>query len=160
MRQSMRWAAAAATVLALTSGCSSQEDKAREMHNQALTLQRSGSGDAAKQIYEEIIRKYPSTQTAVEANKELLAVATIDALEQFPSKVKEVLTAALELYILDNGTCPTLDQGLVSLVQKPTIPPIPVNWRAGGYLENSNYLRMVQSYSCHGIRFEIVMAGE
>ncbi len=42
---------------------------------------------------------------------------------------------ALKLYELDNGTYPTTDQGLQALVSKPTVPPIPANWKPGGYLE-------------------------
>lgn len=40
---------------------------------------------------------------------------------------------ALKLYKLDNGMYPTQEQGLQALVTKPTIPPIPPNWRP--YLE-------------------------
>ncbi|MDA8384177.1 MAG: type II secretion system major pseudopilin GspG [Betaproteobacteria bacterium] len=42
---------------------------------------------------------------------------------------------ALKLYELDNGTYPTTDQGLSALVSRPTVPPIPANWKPGGYLE-------------------------
>lgn len=42
---------------------------------------------------------------------------------------------ALRLYRLDNGMYPTTDQGLEALVKRPTTPPIPPNWRRGGYLE-------------------------
>jgi general secretion pathway protein G len=36
---------------------------------------------------------------------------------------------ALKLYRLDNGRYPSSEQGLSSLVAKPTTEPIPVNWR-------------------------------
>lgn len=42
---------------------------------------------------------------------------------------------ALELYKLDNGFYPSQEQGLQALVMKPTTPPIPQNWEAGGYLK-------------------------
>ena len=45
---------------------------------------------------------------------------------------------ALKLYRLDNGSYPTTEQGLRSLLAKPTIEPIPPNWKQGGYLERSN----------------------
>jgi len=45
------------------------------------------------------------------------------------------LEQALKLYYLDNGMYPTTEQGLQALVEKPTIEPIPKNWREGGYLE-------------------------
>ena len=42
---------------------------------------------------------------------------------------------ALKLYRLDNMRYPSTEQGLQSLVTKPTIEPIPGNWKSGGYLE-------------------------
>jgi general secretion pathway protein G len=42
---------------------------------------------------------------------------------------------ALKLYHLDNGRYPTQEQGLVALVKKPLIAPLPNNWKDGGYLE-------------------------
>ena len=46
------------------------------------------------------------------------------------------LTNALKLYRLDNGRYPTTEQGLRALVEKPTVDPIPTNWKAGGYLDS------------------------
>ena len=45
------------------------------------------------------------------------------------------LVQALKLYRLDNIRYPTTEQGLQALVTKPTIEPIPGNWKSGGYLE-------------------------
>lgn len=45
------------------------------------------------------------------------------------------LVQALKLYRLDNIRYPSTEQGLQALVTKPTIEPIPANWKAGGYLE-------------------------
>jgi len=42
--------------------------------------------------------------------------------------------SALELYRLDNRTYPTTAQGLQALAVRPTAPPEPRNWVAGGYL--------------------------
>ncbi|MDP1633279.1 MAG: type II secretion system major pseudopilin GspG [Gallionellaceae bacterium] len=42
---------------------------------------------------------------------------------------------ALNLYKLDNGRYPTTEQGLAALVKKPTISPIPENWKGDGYLD-------------------------
>ncbi len=44
---------------------------------------------------------------------------------------------ALKLYRLDNGRYPTTDQGLQALLTRPTIEPMPSNWKQGGYLERS-----------------------
>jgi general secretion pathway protein G len=42
---------------------------------------------------------------------------------------------ALKLYRLDNQRYPTTEQGLSALVAKPEQPPLPPNWKPGGYLE-------------------------
>ncbi len=46
------------------------------------------------------------------------------------------LMQALKLYRLDNGRYPTADQGLQALVEKPTVEPVPGNWKQGGYLDS------------------------
>ena len=46
----------------------------------------------------------------------------------------DILKLALDNYWLDNGHYPTTEQGLQALVEEPTIPPLPINWR-GPYLE-------------------------
>jgi len=40
---------------------------------------------------------------------------------------------ALKLYKLDNQRYPSTEQGLMALVQKPTVSPVPLNWKS--YLE-------------------------
>jgi general secretion pathway protein G len=45
------------------------------------------------------------------------------------------LMSALKLYKLDNQRYPTTEQGLQSLVQKPTSGPSASGWKEGGYLE-------------------------
>lgn len=45
------------------------------------------------------------------------------------------LMQALKLYKLDNRRYPTTEQGLPALLQRPTLAPVPENWKAGGYLE-------------------------
>ena len=42
---------------------------------------------------------------------------------------------ALKLYRLDNQRYPTGEQGLNALIAKPDVPPVPPNWKPGGYLE-------------------------
>jgi len=46
-----------------------------------------------------------------------------------------VISQALKLYRLDNQRYPTAEQGLAALVAKPDAPPVPTNWKPGGYLE-------------------------
>jgi general secretion pathway protein G len=43
---------------------------------------------------------------------------------------------ALEMYKLDNYRYPTTEQGLEALVEEPTAPPEPKNWKSGGYLKD------------------------
>lgn len=45
------------------------------------------------------------------------------------------LMQALKLYRLDNLRYPTTEQGLASLVSRPSLPPVPSNWKTGGYVE-------------------------
>jgi general secretion pathway protein G len=44
------------------------------------------------------------------------------------------LSAALDLYKLDNGTYPTTEQGLSALLTEPTVAPVPTKWN-GPYLK-------------------------
>lgn len=50
---------------------------------------------------------------------------------------QDILTmeSALNLYKLDSGIYPSTDQGLTALVTKPTLNPVPRNWKSGGYLK-------------------------
>jgi general secretion pathway protein G len=44
---------------------------------------------------------------------------------------------ALDRYYLDNGVYPTTEQGLESLVRKPSTEPVPMNYNEGGYMKKS-----------------------
>lgn len=46
------------------------------------------------------------------------------------------LETALKLYKMDNGSYPSTEQGLSSLVQKPVTGLVPKNYKDGGYLES------------------------
>ncbi|MEN8142678.1 MAG: type II secretion system major pseudopilin GspG, partial [Thermodesulfobacteriota bacterium] len=46
-----------------------------------------------------------------------------------------VIETALKLYKLDNHFYPSTDQGLESLVVRPTDDPEPKRWKEGGYLD-------------------------
>ena len=45
------------------------------------------------------------------------------------------LMQALKLYKLDNQRYPTTEQGLKSLIEKPTTGPSSNGWKTGGYVE-------------------------
>jgi general secretion pathway protein G len=58
--------------------------------------------------------------------------------EAFVAKAKSdisALSAALQLYKLDNFNYPTTEQGLESLVTRPETEPLPRHWKKGGYIE-------------------------
>jgi general secretion pathway protein G len=73
----------------------------------------------------------------------ILAAIVVPQIMDRPDEAKRVAARAdvraivqsLKLYRLDNGFYPTTDQGLAALVQKPASPPVPPNWKQGGYLE-------------------------
>ncbi|MBN1521077.1 MAG: type II secretion system major pseudopilin GspG [Candidatus Aureabacteria bacterium] len=46
------------------------------------------------------------------------------------------LSTALDLYETDNGFFPSTSQGLKALVEKPSSPPIPLNWN-GPYIKSN-----------------------
>ncbi|MCI5222766.1 MAG: hypothetical protein D3924_08875 [Candidatus Electrothrix sp. AR4] len=73
---------------------------------------------------------------------------------------KKTIEKAVELYILDNGKCPSTEQGLQALIRAPTIGRQAKQWREGGYIDNSSMLDLVDSYSCddeRGIQFTVTM---
>jgi general secretion pathway protein G len=45
------------------------------------------------------------------------------------------MSQALDMYRIDNGHYPTTEQGLESLVQKPSGSPEPKNWNPSGYMK-------------------------
>ena len=73
------------------------------------------------------------------------------------------LEQALELFNLHNGFCPTTEQGLKALVEKPVTSPVPENYQKGGYLKevpkdgwNREFI-----YVCPGTKgeFDIISLG-
>lgn len=46
------------------------------------------------------------------------------------------ISASLEMYRLDNRVYPNTAQGLLALIERPTVSPVPTNWMNGGYLPN------------------------
>jgi general secretion pathway protein G len=78
----------------------------------------------------------------------ILAAVVVPAIIGRPDEAKvqaakldiEGMTSALELYKLDNGAYPSTEQGLDALVRKPTTPPEPKKWQAGGYLKGNKGL--------------------
>lgn len=46
------------------------------------------------------------------------------------------IETALRMYRLDNYNLPSSEQGLRALVERPTLAPVPANWKSDGYLES------------------------
>ena len=75
----------------------------------------------------------------------ILGAAVVPKIMQRPDQARVVraktdignISAALELYKLDNFSYPSTDQGLMALVEKPTGDPEPANW-SSGYLKSLN----------------------
>ena len=73
----------------------------------------------------------------------VLAALVVPKIMDRPNEARAVaakhdisaIIQALKLYKLDSGSYPTTDQGLKALTQKPSTPPVPNNWKSGGYLE-------------------------
>jgi general secretion pathway protein G len=72
---------------------------------------------------------------------------------------------ALKLFKLDNGFYPSTEQGLASLVEKPTSGQIPQKYREGGYLEQKKIPAdpwgNVYVYLCPGLHadYDIISYG-
>ncbi|MDD4294502.1 MAG: type II secretion system major pseudopilin GspG [Candidatus Omnitrophica bacterium] len=79
--------------------------------------------------------------------------------------IKVNIPTALKLYELDNGTFPTTQQGLDSLVEKSILAPIPSNWN-GPYIEGDTFLdpwgnKYIYKYpSAHGEDYDLYSLGK
>ena len=73
----------------------------------------------------------------------ILATLIVPKIMGTPDQAKMVkekqdilaIQSALQLYKLDNGIYPSTEQGLLALITKPSIPPVPEHWKQGGYLQ-------------------------
>jgi general secretion pathway protein G len=69
----------------------------------------------------------------------IVGTVVVNQIDTARSKTAEAqikqLESALTFYQMDNGRFPTSEQGLRSLVEKPSGSPEPRNYRPGGYLQ-------------------------
>lgn len=147
------------TALLLT-GCGDPEEKARGLYNKALVAQRSGDVESAREMYNKIVEKYPTTEIAVQVNNSLALQETIsDTAREVKKEIYEkIITNSLHLYLLDNGRYPTTEQGLEALISPPSIDPVPMRWREEGYLKNPEDLLWAESYTSEERNsFELIM---
>ena len=76
----------------------------------------------------------------------ILGAAVVPKIMERPEQARRVrattdisnISAALEMYKLDNFNYPSTDQGLQALVEKPTGDPEPANWSGSGYIKALN----------------------
>ncbi len=76
----------------------------------------------------------------------ILATLLIPRIMERPEEARRVkgkidikaIESALKLYKIDNGSYPTTEQGLIALLKKPEVAPIPKKWREGGYLDGND----------------------
>lgn len=125
-------------VMALVVACSNKEESARKMYNKALTLQQNKQYDEADKIFQEIIRKYPETQTAVEVNKKILEQRKAQEFlkNTAKEKMKELFGQALDQFRLDNGRYPTTEEGLEALFENKSN----LSTWDGPYLKSPKYI--------------------
>jgi general secretion pathway protein G len=63
-------------------------------------------------------------------------LSNLDTAKQEKAKADiHVLEQAMDQYKLDNDNYPTTDQGLESLITKPSVSPQPRNYRPSGYVK-------------------------
>jgi general secretion pathway protein G len=76
------------------------------------------------------------------------------------------IKTAVNVYRTDNGVVPTMQQGLISLIEKPTTQPVPSNYPNDGYLDTkvmprdpwkNDYIYLVPGR--RGESFEIISYG-
>ena len=96
-------------------------------------------------IAEYFRRKYAVSAWFVFSNIVLFFISSIflwisvAPKQPYPRQIRakthiRAIEIALEEYNQDNNGFPSEEQGLLALVQKPLVPPIPKNWRDSGYM--------------------------
>ena len=138
-------------VMVLMVACSSKEESARKMYNKALTLQQKKQYDEADKIFQEIILKYPETQTAVEVNKKILEQRKAREFWENITKeeMKELIGQALDQFRLDNGRYPTTEEGLEALFENKSN----LSTWDGPYLKSSNKYINEFTYKSEGSEY-------
>lgn len=101
----------------------------------------------------------------------ILAAVVVPAVISRPDDARVVaakqdlatMSAALDLYRLDNFTYPTSQQGLDALVKPPTTEPLAANWKPGGYIKRINSDPWGRPYiytlDTDGLSFEVLSYG-
>ncbi len=138
------------SLCAVYSGCRSDSEKARALLNNARVLVREQNNGQAKATLKDVVKRYPHTEEATEANK--LLDAFWMAEDMTGNKLWEIesqeIKLALHLFSLDIGRYPTQKEGLKALSINPGIP----RWE-GPYLLKATEMEELRGkfdYFCPG----------
>ena len=109
-------------VAILLSGCSSAEESARELYNEALNYKKNNENEKAASILEKIVADYPGTEISVKANEELLLHSRIHNVlkNKTVDNYKKTIAASLDLYKLKNYQYPNSLEDVLDV--SPNIP--------------------------------------
>lgn len=66
-------------VFILGASCSDREAEARSIYNQALSAQREGNQEEARELFEKLVAEYSESEIATEANEKLSGMNALDA---------------------------------------------------------------------------------
>ena len=68
-------------------GCANPEEKAQTLLNQAQALERKGKNDEARRLMEQVVKQYPQTTAATEANQ-VMSVQSIFLSALSPARMR------------------------------------------------------------------------
>ncbi len=111
------------SLCAVCFSCRSDSEKARALLNNARVHVREQNNGQAKAILTDVVKRYPHTEEATEANKLLDAFAMAEDMtgnKLWDIKSQEI-KLALQLFSLDIGRYPTQREGLRALSINPGI---------------------------------------
>jgi type II secretion system protein G len=128
-------------------GCSdNNEKKANGIFEEALVLIDSGYYSQSLETIDMLIETYPKSEQAINLQQGVTLIKghTYKVFKNniAPSRIAReempLIGRALETYAEDNLAYPTNEQGLNALINKPTLPPQPRDWR-GPYIKRTNF---------------------
>jgi hypothetical protein len=160
-------------VAGLLFACTSSEERARSLYNQALAAEREGHGEQAEALLKKVIADYPQTQVATEANEALnkrkaagdLVSGIVNVLEGSTRAANEkaailnmhtISTASVTFFSINKGRYP---RTLKELVDAELLDERFVGGMVGGYRStlqprgNDTYEAYAEPTSSSGGRF-------
>ena len=116
----------------------------------AIVPQRTAKEDAARRLRGFTLIEIMAVVLIMGMLMGLVGVAVFNQVDKArvqttKAKIKN-LESALEFYRMDNSRYPSSEQGLQSLVTKPTTEPEPRNYPPGGYLQRGGPAAMEDAW--------------